>query len=111
MSEVLIVLARGATGLSLDDLGRRSSVKALLPPRIGVVADEGDVEALRRLPQVEAVLTGGADPIPASLDSSESTFVQAWQRRQQPAVKQRRGEGLSWDAEGYLPPDAPKKKP
>jgi hypothetical protein len=46
-------------------------------------------------------------PLPPSLGESERLFAQAWQLRQQSGGKQRRGEGLGWDAEGFLPPDKP----
>lgn len=109
MKEVLVVLNRDASGRALDGLRGRYPVKSLLPPRIAILGGESDVPALHRLPEIEAVLTTPADPLPSSLSPSESTFVKAWQARQQSTEKHRPGEGLPWDAEGYLPPDPPKK--
>jgi hypothetical protein len=111
MKEILVVLTHDSGRRALDDLRRRYQVRSVLPPRIAILESESDAHGLQGLPQVEAVLTGSAEPIPASLSESESTFVKAWQTRQQPVRKQRTGEGLSWDAEGFVPPDPPKKKP
>jgi hypothetical protein len=43
--------------------------------------------------------------LPPDLTQSERLFVAAWEARRQP--KSRVGEGLSWDAPGFLPPDSP----
>jgi hypothetical protein len=53
---------------------------------------------------------GGRGAIPDSvlqqLNSTERTFAAAWVTGRQPKTT-RPGEGLSWDAEGFEPPDAP----
>jgi hypothetical protein len=109
MKEVLVVLSSDASSRALDGLRGRYPVKSLLPPRIAILGGESDIPALHALPEVEAILTTPTDPLPSSLSPTESTFIMAWQARQQSAEKDRQGEGLPWDAEGYLPPDPPKK--
>jgi hypothetical protein len=108
MMETLVVLKQAGSAAALAELRGRFRVRSALPPRIVELEGDADLSALQAMPQVEAVLTGEADPVPASLNAPESTFVRAWQARRKPAEKQRRGEGLPWDAEGFLPPDPPK---
>ena len=60
---------------------------------------------------VLAVLAPG-DPFPhaarAGLSRAELIFVEAYLRKSQP--KTRAGEGLAWDAEGFVPPDPTKRR-
>jgi hypothetical protein len=74
-------------------------------PRAGT----GDV---RRLPQVPGIGCFAAELPPdveASLSPQEKLFVHAWRLRGTPdfVTKHRPGDGLPWDAPGFLPPDAP----
>jgi hypothetical protein len=39
------------------------------------------------------------------LDDNEMLFVRAWEKRLTGQKTERRGEGLSWDADGFEPPD------
>lgn len=79
-----------------------------LPPRLAVAEmDDGEAEALRRLPGTLEVISGPEEPLPASLSESEELFVRGWQQRQRGGKRERPGEGLSWDAPGFLPPDPP----
>ena len=76
-------------------------------PRVFLVsgAARDDLQALEG---VLAVLEPGAtlpDELRRTLTESETLFADAFARRAE--TKQRPGEGLSWDAEGFEPPDPP----
>ena len=107
--EVLVIFRADVTAEARAQLENQYAVKSWLPPRIAVLANGGNVEQLRGLPEVEAVVADPADTIPESLAESERIFVGAWQTRQHGGGKSRRGEGLAWDAPGFLPPDPPKR--
>ena len=83
-----------------------------LPPRLMVVeADEQAVQSLRAVPGVANVVSGTTSILPDSLNETERLFAQAWQQRHQMHEKQRVGDGLNWDAEGFSPPDRPDLEP
>jgi hypothetical protein len=91
---------------------RRWPVAAQVDPDVVVVrADVDDLEeiapharlAMGRLPD-GAVKMVGDERVLDDLDEGARLFVRAWQER--PLRKaERRGEGLSWDAPGFEPPD------
>lgn len=109
MAERLVVLSPAAGHAALAELQARYPVLGTLPPRLAVAdLDDGQADALRRLPSTEAIISDPAEPLPPSLIESERLFGQAWQRRRQGGVRERPGEGLPWDAGGFLPPDPPK---
>ena len=109
MPEVIIVFVEPPNQRVMSELKTRYRVKALVPPRLAVMElEQSQMADLERLAGVEAVLTGPSSPLPASLTESERLFISAWQQPR--GDKQRKGEGLPWDAEGYLPPDKPKLK-
>jgi hypothetical protein len=110
LPEVLVIFRERTTPETFATTVNQFQVQSLVPPRIAVLVDGGNVERLTGLPEVEAVMTGPADAIPGSLTDSERLFVSAWQTRQQVAAKNRPGEGLAWDAPGFLPPDPPKRR-
>jgi hypothetical protein len=108
MQELLLVFTGDRSAEALAEIQSRYQITGMAPPRLAiVVADESQIGELRRLAGVESVLTDSTTPLPNSLDASERLFAQAWQLRQQSGGKHRRGEGLRWDAEGFLPPDKP----
>lgn len=109
LREILVIFHSNATTAEVDELEGRYPVIARMSPRIAVVADHGNAQEMRSFPEVESVLTGPADPVSNSLSESERLFVKAWQARQQSVGKRRRGEGLAWDAPGFLPPDPPRQ--
>ncbi len=111
MQEILVILtATDSTG-SMAALKQHYQVTATAPPRLAVVSTEEErVEDLRRLIGVEEVLAQSTDLVRTSLSEAERLFVEAWRTRQLPNAKNRRGDNLSWDAPGFLPPDKPKPK-
>jgi hypothetical protein len=63
-------------------------------------------------PGVVAVSSGAPPPgVVEELDEQEAMFVTAWASRMTGPEKQRRGEGLPWDAPGFEPPDRPAGEP
>lgn len=97
--------------------GDRRSADRVLPYRVTqkvsarvVIVQAAAKEELLGLEGVRAVLEPGetvAEEIRGELTPSEALFVDAYAQRARPKV--RPGDGLSWDAEGFLPPDPPKK--
>lgn len=107
MSEYVVLLSSNDQGAAAV-VRQRCRVVSELPPRLLVVeADEQVAQGLRVLPGVDDVISGMNNILPNSLNESELLFVQAWQQSRHMDDKSRPGEGLSWDAEGFLPPDHP----
>ena len=107
MGEALLIVEPALADQVLGGVTRAVTVTQRLPPRLAVVTgDEDDLAALQQVPGVVAVIEGSVpESARAELDPTERLFVDAWLKRQQPKV--RPGEGLPWDAPGYLPPDPP----
>ena len=107
MSQYIVLLSSNDQGADAI-VRQRCRVVSALPPRLLVVeADEQVAQELRVLPGVDDVISGMHNIPSSSLNESEQLFVQAWQRSRHLDDKQRPGEGLNWDAEGFLPPDHP----
>ena len=110
--ELLLVLPSDGATEALAQVRRTCRVSQLASPRVAIVTcAPGELTGVRAIPGVTVISAG--DPAPAvmaHLDDGESLFVAAWLRRmQEMPSKQRRGEGLSWDAPGFTPPDAPER--
>lgn len=110
MTERLIVLAAESADAGLADIRKRGRVLSTLPPRL-VIADLDDEQtnALRASPTTLAVMGSPADSVPDALSEGERLFADAWRTRHQSQDKLRIGDGLPWDAEGFEPPDRPKR--
>ena len=68
-------------------------------------AESSAISALAALPGVEGVYEAPVpDEVIERLEEPEALFARAWQMRQQRPRRERRGEGLDWDAEGLEPP-------
>ena len=110
LPEALIIFKEPLSQRTMADLKARYRLTGLMPPRLAVLGlREGQLQELQRMGGVEAVMTGPASPLPASLTEQERLFIMGWLQRRQ-GGKQRKGEGLPWDAEGYLPPDKPRSR-
>jgi hypothetical protein len=83
-----------------------------LPPRLAIV--EGEDAAIEALPGVPGVRLAADETAPAAalerLTDTERLFAEAWILGRAPKTD-RRGEGLPWDAEGFQPPDGPRRRP
>ncbi len=110
MSEHLIVLLPGTSKSVFEAARVRYAAKSALPPRLLIAElDDSALSNASASPRVETVLDSANASIPSSLSDSERLFVEAWKARQTMTHKQRRGEGAAWDAEGFHPPDRPKR--
>jgi hypothetical protein len=81
-------------------------------PRVLIIQPAGGTskEELQSLKDVETVLEPGERPagdIRRTLTDTEALFADAFAQRSR--TKERLGDGLAWDAEGFIPPDPPKR--
>ncbi|MDQ3254334.1 MAG: hypothetical protein M3R15_10580 [Acidobacteriota bacterium] len=108
--ELLVILSGDRAEESFKQVSASYQVQHEASPRVFVV--EGDQSELAKLRSISGVLAATAGDLPPevlkSLDDGETLFVGAWLSRiKEGSSKQRRGEGLSWDAPGFVPPDPP----
>ncbi|MDF0676140.1 MAG: hypothetical protein P0120_17670 [Nitrospira sp.] len=104
--EFLVVLEPRLADRALAHLRAIGHVTQVLAPRLALVQVAPDTMA--RAAQIEGVLSvidGTLAELPQDFTPSERLFVSAWEARRQ--AKTRPGEGLSWDAPNFLPPDPP----
>jgi hypothetical protein len=109
---VLVVLHDESAGRTATPLQGQYRILSRLPPRI-LVVDPGEQASadLRREPGVLGVYEREVpDDLLARLRPEEQLFVRAWAQQATQEQKVRPGEGLSWDAPGFEPPDAPPGK-
>jgi len=104
--EYLVILHRQSAP---EALPVRFRVTQVVSPRVVVVqTSPGEPPPSASLPGVLAVTDGELNPeVTETLDETEALFVAAWTSRMTGPPKQRRGDGLSWGASGFLPPDPP----
>ena len=101
--ELLVVLAPGADSAQAISLAG-GRVTQRLSDRISLaVVPDGARETLASRPHVLSIYDEDVpDAVRDELDEGERMFVDAWRERARP--KQRKGEGLSWDAPGFEAP-------
>lgn len=100
--EVLVILGPDAARAARDAVARVAPILHSVSDRVFSV--RGDAGRVRRLPGVALVLTGGeSEDVLRNLSETEALFAKAWLMAKQP--KERKGQGLPWDAPGFLPPD------
>ena len=105
LREFLVVLEPLLADKTLAQLRAITNVTQVLAPRLVLVRT--DPETIAHVAQMEGVLDVSDDilpELPQELTPSERLFVSAWEARRQPKI--RPGEGLPWDAPGFLPPDS-----
>lgn len=108
--ELLVILSGERTEEALKQLSAKYNVQQVASPRVLVVeGTQNELAGLRAVPGVLAATAGELPPtVLEGLDQSETLFVAAWlSRTKEGPSKQRPGEGLSWDAPGFVPPDPP----
>lgn len=107
--ELLVVLAPGAGQTSRDAVAVIAPVLHSASDQVFAVrGDAAQVARVRQVPGVSLVLVGHeSENVLRNLSPTEELFAKAWLMARQP--KQRKGEGLPWDAPGHLPPDPPKR--
>ncbi len=109
---VLVLLPEESAARNAARLQGAYRVLAMLRPRILVLQiEEEALTALRQDPSLAGVYDDTVPPeVLAGLRPDERLFVDGWIQQQASKDKQRRGDGLSWDAPGFQPPGPPSKK-
>ena len=109
-----MVLDEDAVGANLDRLRDTFRVTHVASPRLVVV---------ERTPEAAAAAAHGVDGVVAVSDGElpqtlmdrlgpeDQLFASAWASRMTETAKERKGEGLAWDAPGFDPPDPPPEDP
>jgi hypothetical protein len=111
-TDELLIILKNAGDEALQYMKTNHRVLHLISPRVMVIQrPEGDHALnLRDVSNVEATIEPG-DEVPVEilqdLNETEALSARAWTHRAKP--KTRPGEGLSWDAPGFVPPDPPTK--
>ena len=107
----LALLREGAAAQHVERLQSRYRVINMLRPRVLVLEIDDDAAArLREDPDIAGVFDREAPAdVVDQLPADARLFVNAWIQQQATKDKQRRGDGLSWDAPGFEPPDIPHK--
>lgn len=109
MGEILVLLDPRSAAEALDRVRATFRVVHVASPRLVVVEAETDTapeSVLARTPGVVSAAAGGAvQPLgDHALSAEERLFVDAWVLRLRETVaKQRPGDGLPWDADGFQP--------
>lgn len=108
--ELLVIITGDRADESFKQVSANFNVKQAASNRVAVV--EGDQSVSAQLKTIPSVTVVPAGDIPSALaeklDEGESLFVSAWvSRTKEGTSKKRPGEGLSWDAPGFEPPDPP----
>jgi hypothetical protein len=109
--EALVILKSPTASKITDSIATRAKVTQIASPRVFVVSsDHSSLNAIAQLAGVANVLTEPDAPLPdiSWLDQNERLFIKGWLMARQPKTRGK-GEGLSWDAPGFLPPDPPKR--
>lgn len=104
--EVLVYLQEEGAERALERLRTHFTITQMASRQLAVVrvapGQEGQIQS------VEGVQGVFEHAIPENLfthlNFNESLFVKAWNLRQQEGFKERPGDGLDWDAEGFEPP-------
>jgi hypothetical protein len=111
--ELLVIVAREHASRLIEQIRNRHTVTQVVSPRVLVVAASGSAAPELAAISGVSVVVPGERPreIPGDLDETERLFVDAWiTRMTELRSKKRAGEGLSWDAPGFVPPDRPEKE-
>ena len=105
--ELLVILDPASAAGTLGRLRRSHRVTQVGSPRVVVLRISPGEPPISQSTSGVMALTMGTLPnwILKELDDGEVAFVRAWERRMAGAKKERTGEGLSWDATGFEPPD------
>jgi hypothetical protein len=103
--EVLVVIAPDLPADTASHALSAVEVRHTASPRVHVVSGPPDALAALRTISGLHVITADVDDsrVPADLEEGDALFVEAWLSRRAPKV--RRGDGSSWDAPGFAPPD------
>lgn len=103
--ELLVILALASCDEVRSKLESDFQLLQIASPRVLTVTNTP--QALAEIASRQGVVLATKDQVPSTvleeLNANEKMWIAGWQLRKQP--KQRIGEGLSWDAPGFQPPD------
>ncbi|HEV7881627.1 hypothetical protein [Bradyrhizobium sp.] len=94
---------------AIDSRGRYRVIQKV-SPRVVIVEPLGDAtkEEMGTIEGVDVVLEPGerlVRDVSGAFSDAEMLFIEAYAQRSRD--KRRLGDGLDWDADGFLPPDPP----
>ncbi|HWN73464.1 MAG TPA: hypothetical protein VNN15_06630 [Solirubrobacterales bacterium] len=111
MPEILLILEGDPQDPALEEVRQGQRVTQALSDRVFAI-EEPNPQRVAELEEMPGVLlcAKGSEPsrIPPELTEEERLWIDAWGLRTE--QKQRPGEGLSWDAPGFEPPDPPPER-
>lgn len=106
-AELLVILSEDDLDRARSKVERSYRLLHSVSPRVLVI--QRPASDLPPLSSLAGVLIATEEDVPEAilrtLSATEKLWVSAWLLRKR--VKQRVGEGFSWDAPGFLPPDRP----
>ncbi len=111
MREALVITNASGSDALWSRISELVDVKQRLPPRLAIV--QGEPDALDNLRKEQGVVDVSEETVPDTalrqLNPTERLFADAWVLGRKPKVN-RPGDGLQWDADGFLPPDPPRPR-
>jgi hypothetical protein len=111
MREALVITNRSGSDALWSRISELVEVKQRLPPRLAIV--QGETGAFESLRKEQGVVAVSEETVPDTalqqLNPTERVFAEAWVLGRQPKFN-RPGDGLQWDADGFLPPDPPRPR-
>jgi hypothetical protein len=107
MPQALLIVDELQADKVLSHVAEMARVTQRLPPRLAIVEGDPDrLAAIHGIPGIIAMFEGRVtETMLQQLNPTERLFAEAWTESRRPKPD-RVGEGLSWDAEGFEPPDA-----
>lgn len=102
--EWLVVFEKGLPSNPIEKLKKVVRVTQMLPPRLVLIcANKKMQEQVNQITGVLGIYKHIPPELAVELTFQEQIFVSAWISRQ--LSKERRGDKLPWDSQGFAPPD------
>jgi len=109
--EALIMLYNKTSVATLQDLRQNYHIRQIHLPRLAIAyVSTSDVKVIEKIKGVQVVYVNEIPlTIIQTMTPAEKIFANAWQlRKKQDNKKERPGDQLPWDTEGFDPPGKPK---
>lgn len=107
--EVLVLLADPLDTPTINELEEKFHVLQIASRRLVLVRlDESQLEELRSVKGVKSIFEGEVpEEDMVGMEQIEELFARGWSLQREEFPKDRPGNGLVWDSEGFEPPDTP----